>query len=293
MASADPTGGSAAEQGRICALAARGHRDLQRCVARWPGLFPDPPIDGAMLGALAMSTAFIAPWCTAGQLRTANRASLWVTAEDWQVDSVATGVDAVSAIVSASLEVADGGVPAADDELGQFLAEIRAELSTVAAFPSTRALWRDELRRMLAAELREWRWRETGPPGFAEYLDNADNYGATWVNVSHWIATGDERTIAHLPELVAASRAAQQVVRLVNDLASEERDRGSGDLNALLLGVDRDEITRQVAQRTADCHTLLDTLAADCPREAAYLTRMLGFTSGFYHGTDFWGSVER
>lgn len=289
---------AATEQGRICSLAARGQRDLQQRVAVYPSLFPARPVDGAMLSALALSTAFIAPWCTAQQLRIANRASLWVTAEDWQVDHVATSVDGASAAVAACLDVADGAAPAEGDELGRFLAEIRDELSTVAAFPRAQPVWREELRRMLAADLRERRWRaareddETCLPSFGDYLGNADNYGATWVNVSHWIATGEPRTIDHLAELIAASREVQQVLRLVNDLASYERDVKSGDLNALLLGVDRDDVAGRIRERTVACRALLDTLAGTCPQEAEYLRREIGFTTGFYHGTDFWGGVE-
>jgi signal transduction histidine kinase len=290
---------AATEQGRICALAARGQRDLQQRVAVYPRLFPNPPVDDAMLSALALSTAFIAPWCTAQQLRIANRASLWVTAEDWQIDNVATSLDEVTSTISTCLAVADGATPAADDELGQFLAEIRDELATVAAFAETQPLWREEVRRMLTADAREWRWRaartadEAQLPTFAEYLGNADNYGATFVNVSHWIATGDAQTVNLLPELIAASREVQQILRLVNDLASYERDVKSGDLNALLLGVDRDEIARQVTARIAGCRDLLDTLAGTCPQQATYLGREIGFTTGFYHGTDFWGSLDR
>ncbi|MEU7802598.1 terpene synthase family protein [Micromonospora arborensis] len=296
-----PSGGfeAAAEQGRICALAARGQRDLQQRVVVYPNLFPNPPVDGAMLSALALSTAFIAPWCTTQQLRIANRASLWVTAEDWQIDSVATSIDAVTSTVSTCLAVADGATPADGDELGQFLAEIRDELATAPTFAAVQPLWRDEVRRMLTADAREWRWRaaraadETQLPTFEEYLDNADNYGATLVNVSHWIATGDTQTLNHLPELTAVSREVQKVLRLVNDLASYERDVKAGDLNALMLGVDRDEMHWLVGQHMDLCRTLLDGLEEICPQQAIYLSREIGFTTGFYHDTDFWGTVER
>ncbi|TDB73107.1 terpene synthase family protein [Micromonospora sp. KC721] len=290
---------AASEQGRICALAARGHRDLQQRVAAYPRLFPDPPVDGAMLGALAMSTAFIAPWCTAEQLRIANRASLWVTAEDWQIDFSATSWEAVESTVSSCLAVADGGTPADDDDLGRFLAEIRDELATRPAFAALRSAWREEVRRMLTADAREWRWRSArtlggwSPPTLAEYLDNADNYGASFVNVSHWIATSEPDVLAHLPELTAASREAQQAIRLVNDLASYERDVRSGDLNALMLGVDREKMTRHIADQLDRCRKSLEDLAGSCPQEALYLAREIGFTSGFYHGTDFWGSFDR
>lgn len=289
----------ASEQGRICSLAARGQRDLQERVAVYPGLFPNPPVDSAMLSALALSTAFIAPWCSAEQLRVANRASLWVTAEDWQIDSVATSLDAVNATVSACLSVADGATPVAGDDLGQFLAEIRDELATTTAyFPAVRPFWRDEVRRILEADAREWQWRaardaEAVLPTFEEYLDNADNYGATFVNVSHWIATGDPEVLNHLPELTAASREVQKVLRLVNDLASYERDVKAGDLNALMLGVDREELQWLIGEHMDLCRTLLVGLEEICPQQARYLAREIAYTSGFYHGTDFWGSVER
>ncbi|MEU7650710.1 terpene synthase family protein [Micromonospora taraxaci] len=290
---------AAAEEGRICVLAARGHRDLQQCASMYPTLFPSPPVDGAMLGALALSTAFIAPWCTAEQLRIANRASLWVTAEDWMVDSVATSLDSVTAIASACIAVADGATPAAGDALGQFLAEIRDELAAVPAFADAQPLWRDEVDKMLTAEVLEWQWRaaraadERQLPTFVEYLDNADNYGASFVNVSHWLATADQETLSHLPELTAASREVQKILRLVNDMASYERDLKTGDLNALMLGVDRDEINRNITERIDMCRTLLQELEGTCAQEARYLAREIGFTTGFYRGTDYWGTVER
>ncbi|MFD0782437.1 terpene synthase family protein [Micromonospora azadirachtae] len=289
----------ALEQGRISSLAARGQRDLQNQVAAYPGLFPNPPVDDAMLSALALSTAFIAPWCTADQLRVANRASLWVTAEDWRIDNAATSLDEVEATVSACLKAADGDTPETGDQLAQFLAEIRDELATTASFAAVQSLWRDEVRRMLTADTREWRWRAARAaddrqlPTFAEYLANADNYGATFVNVSHWIATGSEDTLNHLPELIAASREVQQILRLVNDLASYDRDLKSGDLNGLMLGVDRAAIERQVTDRISQCQDLLDGLEPLCPTQARYLAREIGFTTGFYHGTDFWGSFDR
>ncbi|WP_428966792.1 terpene synthase family protein [Micromonospora fluostatini] len=281
---------AATEQGRICALAARGQRDLQTLVAEHPDLFPNPPVDPAMLGAVAMSTAFIAPWCTAAELRVANRASLWVTAEDWQVERGASAA-AVDAIVTRCLAVADGSPPADGDQLGHLLARIRADLDAVAAFADHRERWREEVRRMLAADAREWRWRSDpgGPPTVEEYLDNADGFGATFVNVSHWIATGDAGTLARLDELTTASRQVQQIVRLVNDLASHDRDRATGDLNVLALGPNQADVRRLIGERLARCQRVLADLAGVCPRQAAYLSREIGFTTGFYRMTDFWG----
>ncbi|GIJ80685.1 hypothetical protein SAMN05443287_10324 [Micromonospora phaseoli] len=288
----------AAEAGRICSVATKGQRDLQARVAAYPSLFPDPPVDATMLSALALSTAFIAPWCSAAELRTANRASLWVTAEDWYIDSVATTAETATATVTTCLSIAAGDAPAADDPLGRFLADIRDDLAAMPAFGRLAHLWREELHRMLDAELREWQWRAardadpTDLPGPAEYLDNAPGYGATWVNVSHWIATGAVDSEQRLAELITASLAVEKVLRLVNDLASYGRDVKAGDLNILMLGVDQDDVRRQVGDQIRRCRTLLDSLADSCPREAVYLRRELGFTTSFYGGGDFWGSGD-
>ncbi|MEU1813392.1 terpene synthase family protein [Micromonospora aurantiaca (nom. illeg.)] len=285
---------AASEQGRIYSLAAQGQSDLQQRAQAYPSLFPNPPVDDAMLSALALSTAFIAPWCTAEQLRVANRASLWVTAEDWQIDHAATTIDDVYSSVSACLAVADGAtLDVGNSALGQFLAEIRDELATVVGFSELRPLWCEALRRLLTADAREWQWRQLQHrPSLSEYLDNADNYGATFVNISHWIFTADAETRSHLPDLIAASREVERILRLSNDLASYERDLRSGDLNALLL-VGKEEVSGQLRDRIKACRDLLHALESICPQEAVYLAREVGFTTGFYHGTDFWGSVDR
>ncbi len=288
----------AAEQGRICSVAAKGQRDLQARVAAYPSLFPDPPVDAAMLSALALSTAFIAPWCSAADLRTANRASLWVTAEDWHIDSVATTAEAATATVTACLSVAAGEAPDAHDHLGRFLADIRDDLAAAPSFDRLQHLWQKELHRMLDAELREWQWRAarsadpTDLPTPDDYLDNAAGYGATWVNVSHWIATGAVDSEQQLAMLINASLEVEKVLRLVNDLASYGRDRSVGDLNIQMLGVAEHEVRQQVADRIRRCRTLLDSVEGTCPQEAVYLRRELGFTTAFYGETDFWGSGD-
>ncbi|WP_431728342.1 terpene synthase family protein [Verrucosispora sp. TAA-831] len=288
----------AADQGRVCSVAAASQRDLRACVAAYPRLFPDPPIDATMLNALALSTAFIAPWCSADDLRTATRASLWVTAEDWHIDSVATTPEAARATVAACLSVAAGDPPAARDDLGRFLADIRTDLATRPAFRDLHGLWQRELRRMLDAELREWQWksaRAADPsdlPSPDDYAANAAGYGATWVNVSHWIATQAVDSGEQLDELITASLAVERILRLVNDLASYRRDLAAGDLNILMLGVDENSVRRQISARIRSCHALLDSVQARHPQQAVYLRREIGFTASFYGVADFWGDGD-
>jgi hypothetical protein len=194
--------------------------------------------------------------------------------------------------------VAAGGPPSPDHPLGQFLAEICDELATVPAFETLRPAWRQEVARMLAGMAREWDWKsaragKTGAqagPTFDEYLSNADNLGATFVNISHWIFTGGPEALDHLSELTVASREAERVLRLVNDLATYERDLQWGDLNALML-VNRDEVTRQISVLMDQCRELLRPLESSCPQETGYLARQLGFAGGFYQVIDFLGSL--
>lgn len=279
---------AAAGYGRTCAVASSGQRDLQEIAARHPDLFPEPPFDATLFSTVSMAMAFSAPWCTATQLRVANRAVLFGFAVDWQIDYLAKRAPDVEALLAGCLAVADGGP--ADGPIGRVLADIRDELAAVPGFAAGRDVWREELARMLAGMAREWTWKSAGTkPTFEDYLGNADNLGSSFVNVSHWLRTSDAAALAHLSDLIAASRAEQRVLRLVNDLATYERDLRWGDLNALMLVADRDALTAHRVALTDQCRQMLDTLADDCPREADYLLRQIGFSNGFYQLADFWG----
>ncbi|MEU8297458.1 terpene synthase family protein [Micromonospora sp. NPDC048909] len=290
---------AAAEQGRISALAAKGQRDLQQCAAGYPDLFPPRPFDPALFGNVAMAIAFGAPWCDEAALRITNRAVLWGFAVDWQVDYVAKSREEIDLLTERCLAVADGATPAPDDPLGRFLAELRDDLAATPAFERYRAVWRAELGRVLDAMAREWDWKQTtgadGAPGalpdLEAYLDNADNLACTVVNVVHWIHAGDPVTLAHLDRLIEASGVVQRILRLVNDLGTYERDLRWGDLNALLLVADRDEVPRRIGALVAQARELLTPLRETCPVQADYLARQIGFSSGFYRSTDFWGAL--
>ncbi|MER7420810.1 terpene synthase family protein [Micromonospora peucetia] len=286
----------AQEQGRICGLAVRGQRDLQSSAAAHPELFPADPFDTMLFANISLAIAFGAPWCTAEQLRAANRTVLWGFALDWLIDHRARSGDEVDGLVARCLAVADGEPPAADDHLGAYLAELQGELATSPAFAAHRPLWRDRLAATVRAMAREWEWKaarrpadRTSLPSLDAYLDNADNHACTIVNVAHWIYTGDDATLARLDELVAVSDQVQRALRLVNDLGTYERDLRWGDLNALLLVEDRAEVEQRLAALVDTCRRMLVPLRSTCPREADYLARQVGFSSGFYQLADFWG----
>jgi hypothetical protein len=288
---------AAMEQGRTCALAADSQRDLQKCVEKHPDLFPAPPFDPRLLSAVSLANAFGSPWATAEQLRIANRSSLWVFAADWLVDYAAGSMTAVHDIVRECLAIADDPSAALETPLARFLAEIRDELATVPAFTMWHPLWRDQLQRYLSAMAREWQWRATAEgdgaarPTLSEYVDNADNFGSSFVNVSHWIFTGDPKTLRHLEGLREASGAVQRVLRLLNDLASYQRDLAWGDLNALMFGIGRAEVNELITAAVNHFRDLIGPFRRDCPQVAVYLERQIGYSMGFYRATDYWGQV--
>ncbi|QLQ36847.1 terpene synthase family protein [Micromonospora robiginosa] len=278
---------AAAEQGRICALAAHGQRGLRKVAAAHPELFPGEPFDATLFSSIASAMAFSAPWHTAAELAVTNRAVLWGFAVDWQVDHQATSRAEVDRIAATCLGVLDG--VATDDPLGRFLAELRDDVAAAPGYPALRGRWRASMERTLDAMAREWTWRATGRPTLAEYLANADNLAATVVNVAHWIHTGSVTDAAALDRLVEVGDEVQRALRLVNDLGTHRRDVESGDLNALLLVDDPAEIERRFAEQVEHCRVLLAKLAGEAPREADFLSRQLGYTTGFYRHTDFWG----
>lgn len=284
----------AAERGRVCALAMACFGDLIKWSARHPVLFPPDPFGPSVFGGISLAMAFGSPDVAPDELRTTARTVMWEFGLDRLVDHVATERGQVEAIVDGCEAVA-GGAPPADDPLFVVLAQLRDELAAHDGWMELAPVWREELHRYLSANLREWDWKTRAAdgaslPSFEEYLANADNIGATLVNVTHWVDRGTVRSAGELRRLAEAGDAAQRVLRLVNDLASHERDQRWGDLNGLMLGVDRAAVTERIAELTEDFELLAASLATDHPGAADHLRRQVGFSTGFYGVTDYWGT---
>lgn len=286
---------SPAECGRVSAVAGQVGRRMRAWAESYPQLFSAKPFDPELFTTLALASAFSGPWLTADELRMANRVCLWCFGLDWRIDYLASSPEQARETARRCLEVADGAPPGADDDLTRFLADIRDELSSAPAYAGLGDVWRDELARMLEAMIKEAEWKHAAParPSFAEYLGNADNLGFCFVFTAHWIATTPPP--APPPEDVAAireaSRAVQRVVRLLNDLGTYQRDVEWGDLNALLLGVDRDEVQRHVADLAGRAREAIAPLREPYPALAAYLERQMDFCAGFYGVADYWGAL--
>lgn len=287
---------AAFDNGLTCAVAAQGQRDLQRCVTTYPGLFPAPPFDGTVFATLSMANAFSAPGLAAEQLRVLNRASLWAFRADWLFDHVAVARTEVAELAQRCVAVAAGAAPAPEDQFERFLADLRGQLAAAPTFAELGVHWVAELALMFDAMLREWDWKATGhTPGVEEYLDNADNLGSSFVDLSHWLSDPGPDAVHSGPEdlvlVLAATRASQRVIRVLNDLASLERDQRSGDLNLLGLGPDRGEVAGVLAALTADAGAAWTSLRRTQPDLAGFLRRQVEFCQGFYGRTDYWGDV--
>jgi hypothetical protein len=282
----------ATDAGTICAVAGQSQREMQDWLAAYPGLFSAKPFDATLCSTLSMAMAFSGPWHTAAELRMANKVCLWAFGLDWLVDYVATSAQEVDDIARRCLSVADGAPPAAGDDLTRLLSDVQDDLATSPSWPALRAYWREELGRMLEAMGRERRWRAAGTtPSFEEYLANADNLGFSFAFASHLIYGGAPVSADELRLAREASGAVQRVVRLLNDLGTYERDVSWGDLNALLLGVTREEVDRRIADLARESRALIDPLRAGLPRVAGYLERQMDFCAGFYRLADYWGRM--
>lgn len=284
----------ARDDGRAGAVAVACARDLAACARRYPDLFPADPFDHRLFFATAMANAFGSPWEPVERIRVAARMSLWVFAADYLVDYLATTRAGIDDLADACTGVADGGPPSTVP-LARFLGELRDDLATVPAYATHGSAWRDQLSRYFAAMTREWEWKQAGHDGgprptWEQYLDNADNFGSSLVNVAHWIHTGDAYTLAHLEELRTISDAVQRVLRLLNDLASYRRDLEWGDLNALMLGVTPDQVRACIDDLAAEVTAMTARLRPAHPRLAEFLDRQAGYSMGFYGLGDYWGT---
>jgi hypothetical protein len=288
---------TAAEQGRVCALAIECLRDLQECAAEHPGLCSAKPLGPTVLSGVALAHAFGSPDATADRIRIAARTSLWAFATDWLIDYVATSREEIDALVRGCAAVGDGAPPDPDAPVQALLASLRDELARRPGWAEQAPVWRDRLRRYLRANAREWDWNaaraagDAALPTIEDYLANADNFGSSLVNVGYWIDNGAAATAGELELLAEASDEVQRTLRLLNDLATYERDLAWGDLNSLMLGLSREDVDRRIGELIEGCEKLIGPLAARLPHEADYLRRQLGHSVGYYGMTDYWGSL--
>lgn len=288
---------AAVSRGRTCAVAMECLRDLQDCASAYPALFSARPFGPTVFSGVALAHAFGSPGATVGEIRMAARFTLWAFAADWLLDYAANSSEEIDAIVAGCARVGQGGAPDLGSPLQCLLAELRDELAARPHWGELRHAWREHLDRYLSANAREWGWKTAHAAGdmaalptFEQYLANADNIGASLVNVAHWIHNDAVETAEEMDRLAEVGAGVQQALRLLNDLATYERDLAWGDLNSLMLGLGRAEVTRRAEELIARCDEMSEELAVRFPEQAAYLRRQIGHSVGFYGTTDYWGA---
>jgi hypothetical protein len=277
-------------------MAARAQRDLLGQTRRYPELFDRPGFDESLLATVTLANAFSAPWHDADELRALNRATLWAFALDWRVDVAATDRTELVELNRRCLAIADGATPAGGDQLDMFLADVRDDLCEAANFAQLRPVWREELRRTLSAMTQEWEWKmapRRDPPSWpvtvTEYLGNSDNLGSSFVHMTHWIATGGPEAAGHVDAVLSASRATQAVIRVLNDMATFDRDVSWGDLNLLRLDGGPEAAGPALDHLLARHRGRVRALRPVHGRFAIFLHRQVEFCRGFYPVADFWG----
>ncbi len=275
-------------------MAARSQRDLEEFTAAHSTLFPGNPFDATLFAAVSLANAFGSPHSTVDLLRIANRTTLWLFALDWQIDYIADSREHVDTIARQCLEVAHGAAPVSP--LTRCLADVRDEVAASPAYPTRGHLWRDQLERMLIASAREWDWKSARAtdataalPSFDQYLDNADNIGSSVVNLAYWISAADPAALDRIDELRVVSDEVQRILRLLNDLATYDRDLTWGDLNVQMLDVSREQVIECIDHLIDNSRKLLQPLGDYCPNEVTYLERQISYNVGFYGVTDYWG----
>ncbi|MEV5708453.1 terpene synthase family protein [Actinoallomurus sp. NPDC052274] len=280
--------GAAAAKIRAC------EQDLVDDARRYPDLFPDKPF-ATVYGEVAKTMVFSAPWCAPDDLAITCRTILWIFALDWLVDHVAESRRDVADLTAECLAVRAGRPPGSS--LARMLFDIREDLRAEPMFAQLGRLWDEELTKMIDAMSREWDWKRSFRgatpsavrPTLEEYLANSANFGCTFTNVTFWISSGDPEAAASIEELRPASDTAQRALRLVNDLASSEREKTWGDINVFALGLDRAQVVERIARVRRTFEDALLSLDRSSPVQADFLRRQLEYSVTYYSdGADYW-----
>lgn len=271
------------EIGRTTATAVRAQRllaaELEALADEVTGL------DASMLSVLTQVGAHAAGWLPLDRLHVVNRASLWIFAVDWLVDRHADSVARVDDVVARNIEVLEGR-PARDGVAG-LLDATRTAVANGALLPD----FDDEARRVLGAMRREWDWRDGPAPSPDTYMSNVDSIGLRFAFVTLLAVDGATRADWRPGPgtLSAATDATARVLRMINDLAGFERERAFGDVNLLALGPPAAQVREAIRADTARTVRLLARQPRSRRRWADYLERVLGFNTGLYGTTDYWG----
>ncbi|MDQ1040697.1 hypothetical protein QFZ75_007113 [Streptomyces sp. V3I8] len=220
----------------------------------------------------AVYATHVAPWNTPTATLTTAKTVLWIcTVDDW-----AEHEDTALLGLAHLREVAEGKAPDPHIALSRALADIRDTVREAAPSAFVVSQWVKAVTGLLAGMTFEHRAsariKDGGPPpDLPLYLHHAgQTIGVPLLMATLWALAPQPAGDSSLVQLEPPLAAASQAIRLANDLQSYERERRTGDLNALSLGASPAFLRKQIAHQVRRCLTQLRPhLTGTCPEAHA------------------------
>ncbi|MEV6235674.1 terpene synthase family protein [Lentzea sp. NPDC051838] len=268
------------------------HLKLVKMVQEWTKRRGDL-LNVQRYGPTCMTMALAAPWAPAADLDVVCRQALLLWAVDDELEAVAD--EARFRARLAEFTSAISGEPYRPDPLNDALAELRADLVARPLFGELGQWWTDTMIDGWVAGFDEWRIsREMAAgapaPGYEDYLKiGTRSILKTPMQLAMLMVTEQASLHSHRNRLNAAIDEANIAVRLVNDYASYERERRSGDLNVMMLGLTEDQVRQEIHASVDRFREHLGPLLAEPNplRAAVTLWRYLQTPVSFYLRIDY------
>ncbi|MGW2818912.1 terpene synthase family protein [Streptomyces sp. NPDC001415] len=223
------------------------------------------------LGSVPLSAVYathVAPWNPPEVTLMTAKTILWIaTVDDWaeRDDAAPRGLDHLQ-------EVAEGKAPDPHSALAGALADIRDTVLGAASSRRRGSLWVKATTALLAGmkfeHVASAQIRDGGPPpALPLYLHHAgQTIGVPLTMATLWASAPQPACDSSLARLQPPLESASQAIRMANDLQSYERERRTGDLNAIALGASPAYLRTQIADQVRHClEQLRPLLTHPCP----------------------------
>jgi hypothetical protein len=284
---------SAAQCAPIAVLALEILADLRAWAVEYPQVLRAVPME-----ALAISTATISPWRSAGELRLPARMYVWAYALDDHVEQNVRSLAELDDLFGRCNAIIQDGD---QDDGHPLLASLSGWQSALARYPlyqGLAGLWADRFAEALRGERYDWaagraRDHGEGPSDIEEYLSHAASSNAWITHFPRWVTSGRGDLLDCLTVLDSVLEEIEVAIRLANDLATFRRERiQPGQNNILMYETSPHWVQGELARHAQAARQLLGPLTADGFPPAVELLRLLDWSISFYDLADFrgWGS---
>ncbi|CAG0935610.1 hypothetical protein TFLX_04453 [Thermoflexales bacterium] len=179
----------------------------------------------------------------------------------------------------------------ADDELGAFLLEIRAELANYPLFEPLQSRWAAQVRLIAEAMAQEYQYglqyhdpQAARLPAFEEYL----HYGTYSIGIPLWavvvlIVANDASVLDCLEPIDAALHCTGAAIRLYNDYQTLDKELQEGNVNSAMIlyqALRRENATALEARLLAEARQRTLQLADDYAQRCRDLVKQVQTSSG-------------